>query len=146
MKKLHLFIPMILGIILATASCKKEEVKGPKGDQGDPGIGGNANITSTSFFFVNSSMWLADSASMTRKVTLNQPIITQNVIDKGSVKVYRENDSTISELPIVNGDLFTQYGFELGKLHLEYVNIEGAGIPDAPATAKYRLVVISEAN
>ncbi len=137
--KLAVALVVILGI--AFTACKKKEIQGPKGDPGDPGIGGNANIVSTSTFVVNSAAWEADSVNESLKVTLNFTELTQNVVDNGSVKVYRQEGTVWSELPITTSDLFTQFGFDVGKLYLNYINIEG-GIPGAaPATAKYRMVI-----
>lgn len=129
--------------ILFTA-CKKEEIQGPKGDPGDPGIGGNANVVSTNTFIVNSSSWVADSAAECLKVTISFPSLTQAVVDKGGVKVYRQTGTVWSELPIATSDLFTQFGFDVGNLYLNYINIEG-GIPGSPPpTERYRMVIVSE--
>lgn len=129
--------------ILFTA-CKKEEIQGPKGDPGDPGIGGNANVVSTNTFIVNSASWVADSVAECLKVTISFPSLTQAVVDKGGVKVYRQTGTVWSELPIATSDLFTQFGFDVGNLYLNYINIEG-GIPGSPPpTERYRMVIVSE--
>lgn len=129
--------------ILFTA-CKKQEIQGPKGDPGDPGIGGNANIVSTNTFMVNSASWVADTVAECLKVTISFPTLTQDVVEKGGVKVYRQTGTVWSELPITTTDLFTQFGFDVGNLYLNYINIEG-GLPGSPPpTERYRMVIISE--
>lgn len=104
-------------LIILFNSCKKQEIQGPKGEPGDPGIGGNANITSTNTFVVSSSQWTPDSANFMQTVTLNFTELTQQVIDKGGVKVYKQTGTSWAELPLVNGDLFTQFGFDVGHLY-----------------------------
>lgn len=131
--------------ILFTA-CKKKEIQGPKGEPGDPGVGGNANITSTNTFVVNTGSWTPDSAASAQKVTLNFSEITQEVVDKGSVKVYMQDGTPWAELPWNLGDLIMQYGFDAGHLYLSYNNIEGGAPPAAPATARFRLVIVSAAE
>ncbi|MBL7917849.1 MAG: hypothetical protein JNM96_05600 [Bacteroidia bacterium] len=141
---IKLAVALVVTLGIAFTACKKKEIQGPKGDPGDPGIGGNANITSTNTFVVNSSAWVADSVNECLKVTLNFTELTQNVVDNGAVKVFRQDGTVWSELPITTSDLFTQFGFDVGKLYLNYINIEG-GIPGAaPATAKYRMVIQSK--
>jgi hypothetical protein len=129
--------------ILVTA-CKKQEIPGPKGEAGTNGIGGNANIISTNTFVINYAQWTPDSANYMQTVTLSFPEITQTVVDKGGVKMYKQTGTTWAELPLVFGDLFTQYGFDVGHLYLQYVNIEGGSTPVAPATARYRMVIVTE--
>jgi hypothetical protein len=131
-----------LGILFS--ACKKEEIPGPKGEAGTNGVGGNANITSTNTFVVNVAQWTPDSANFMQTLTLSFPELTQTVVDKGGVKVYKQTGTTWAELPLVYGDLFTQYGFDVGHLYLQYINIEGGSTPLAPATARYRMVIVSE--
>ena len=126
MKKITTFITLTAAFICAFGilftSCKKEEIQGPKGDPGANGIGGNANVVSTSTFIVNTSSWVADSAAECYKITLSFPVLTQSVVDKGGVKVYRQTGTVWSELPIATSDLFTQFGFDVGNLYLNYIN------------------------
>jgi hypothetical protein len=134
--------------ILLLSSCKKKEIQGPKGDPGANGIGGNASITTTTVFTVASSQWVADSAAECRRVTISAAQITKSIMEKGAVRVYIQPDAAFgvtawTELPFVRGDLFTQFGFSEGELHLQYLNIEG-GLPPVPATASYRMVLVSE--
>lgn len=155
MKKTTSFISLtaafICSISILFTSCKKEEIQGPKGDAGTDGIGGNANVVSTSTFIVNTNSWVADTAAECFKVTISFPILTQRIIDKGGVKVYKQTcncsaGTVWSELPLASSVLFTQFGFDVGNLYLNYINIEG-GLPGAaPPTNRYRMVIVSEAQ
>ena len=137
-----IFAGILAGALcLSLSSCKKEEIPGPKGEPGTPGGGGNSNITSSSNFIVNTSQWQVDSVAEMLKVTITAPELTKDVVEKGGVKVYRQNGSGWSELPFVQGDLFTQFGFSEGVLTLSYINIEG-GIASAPPSATYRMVIV----
>ncbi len=135
---------IILSLVIVFTSCKKKEIQGPKGEPGDAGVGGNANITTTNTFIINSASWTADTATASQTISLNFPELTQTVVDKGSVKVYKQTGTVWNELPFDTGDLLTQFGFEVGKLYLNYINIEGSP-PPPPATARYRMVIISQA-
>jgi hypothetical protein len=138
-----LFAIVICGLLVTVSACRKEEIPGPQGDQGAPGRGGNANITSTSVFQVIASQWKVDTVSNGMKATIDAPQITASVIEKGAVKVFIKAGQSWSELPYVRGDLFTQFGFEAGILYLQYINIEGLITPP-PQVDFYRLVIYSE--
>lgn len=142
--KLTVALFCAFGVIFT--ACKKEEIQGPKGDPGANGIGGNANVVSTNTFIVNTSSWVADTAAECFKVTISFPTLTQSIVDKGGVKVYRQTGTVWSELPIATSDLFTQFGFDVGNLYLNYINIEG-GLPGTPPpTDRYRMVIVSDAQ
>lgn len=135
---------LLLCFMALISGCKKQEIQGPKGDPGTPGGGGNSNISSTTFYSVSNGAWKWDSISHSLKITLDAPAITKDVIDKGAVKVYvQKQAATWSELPYVNGDLFTQFGFDQGHLYLYYINIEGGSAPPPPSE-DYRMVILSE--
>jgi hypothetical protein len=141
---IHTKISAIIGfsLMIIFTSCQKKEIKGPQGDPGTPGGGGNANISSTSTFVVNSSDWKADVPTESYRVSLPFAALTKDVVDKGTVKVYVQKSGLWLELPYDTGDLFMQYGFQEGILTLYYINIEG-GFPAVPTTATYRMVIIS---
>lgn len=136
---------IILTLGMMFSACKKKEIQGPKGEPGDPGVGGNANITTTNTFIINSASWTADTVTASQNITLNFSELTQTVVDKGSVKVYKQTGTVWNELPFDTGDLLTQFGFDVGHLYLSYINIEGSPAPPPPATARYRMVIISQA-
>lgn len=129
--------------IFIISACAKKEIKGPQGDPGTPGGGGNASISSSTVFQITSLQWKADTPSVSLKVSVNSTLLTKEVVERGAVKVYMQLGSAWAELPYDSGDLFMQYAFQEGSLTLNYINIEG-GFPAAPATANYRMVILSE--
>ena len=138
-----LFLSLVTVFFMLISACTKKEIKGPQGDPGTPGAGGNATISSSAVFLITSSLWKVDSASSSLKVSINSALLTKDVVDKGAVKVYLQMGTAWAELPYDSGDLFMQYGFQEGILSLNYINIEG-GFPSAPANANYRMVILSE--
>jgi len=130
------------------SSCKKKEIAGPQGDPGTPGAGGNVSVTTTSILVITSSQWSPDLQANCMRATIDFPQITNAVISRGAIKVFVQNGTSLggpvwAELPFVTGDLITQYGFDEGHLYLNFVNIEG-GMPSAPPTNNYRVVILSE--
>lgn len=137
----RLALAMLLVATVFFTNCKKEEIKGPQGDPGTPGGGGNSDISSSSVFTVTNGQWQTDTVEDCLKVSLSFSSLTKKVVEQGSVKVYRQDATAWAELPYTTGDLFTQFGFAEGVLYLKYINIEG-GIPTAPADASYRMVIL----
>ena len=138
--KLFIFITCFC---LFAISCKKEEIPGPKGEPGTPGGGGNASISKSDIFTITSTQWKANSDSSAWVVSITSTLITQSAVDNGAVKVFSLRNSAWWELPLTQGDLFTQFGFVVGAVNLEYVDIHG-GLPEKPLTSQYRIVVLSE--
>lgn len=142
MKFIKLINACLLMLGLLFFSCAKEEIQGPKGEPGTPGGGGNAGINASSIFTVTSTQWqkTADSAWA---YSINTSLITQEIVDKGVVKVYVQIGTAWWELPYTEGDLFTQCGFDVGFANLHFADIHG-GMPPRPSTAAYRVITISE--
>lgn len=128
-------------VMLVIFSCSKDPVKGPKGDPGDPGGGGNSGIQSTDIFTISSLQW-QKTVDSSWKYIFNSTLLTQDIVDKGIVKVFVLNGSSWWELPFTEGDLFTQFGFTLGSVDLVFADIHG-GLPERPVSKSYRMVVIS---
>src|SRR5688572_27146418 len=124
MKLVKVIAMLACALCIIVTACKKKEIPGPKGEPGDPGGGGNTTVTSTAVFAVASSQWKVDSIADCMKATLDFPQITKEVISTGAVKVFIQKDAAFldpawTELPFVQGDLFTQFGFDEGHLYLE---------------------------
>ena len=144
-KSLQITTKLLLCLITAGlifGGCKKEEVKGPQGDPGPNGTGGNANTSSSAIFVVGTSQWTSGTSQW--EYTYNSGLITKTAADNGAVKVFKEVNGTWWELPFAEGDLMTQCGFSEGKVKLVHIDIHGGLPPSAPTTANYRLVVLSE--
>jgi len=124
------------------SGCSKETVKGPKGDPGDPGGGGNSTIQASSIFTVSTTQWQKTADTSAWKFTINTALITQDIVDKGSVKVFTQIGTSWWELPYTEGDLFTQFGFDVGVANLYFTDIHG-GLPARPVTRAYRVITIS---
>lgn len=124
-------------------ACQKKEIKGPQGDSGTAGGGGNTNISTTNVFVVTSAQWVPDSAAATWKVTVPSPLITKNVMDKGVVKVAVQVENEWWEMPYIGGDLVTQFGFKEGFLHIAISDIHEVLRP-RPATQNFRMVILTE--
>lgn len=123
-------------------SCAKKTIQGPQGDPGAPGGGGNAGISASSIFTVTTTQWQKTADSTSWQYTINSDLITTDIVDKGTVKVFALINNAWWELPYTEGDLFTQFGFSLGKANLLFADIHG-GLPTRPDTKAYRLVTIS---
>jgi hypothetical protein len=139
---MHKLLLILFVLAISFAGCKKKEIPGPQGDPGAPGIGGNSNMSSQSFV-IAASQWTTDIDSSLWKASVNSTLITKDIVDKGSVKIFIQVNNTWWELPYTNSDLFMQFGFTEGVAHLLYSDIHG-GKTDRPATANYRLVTFSE--
>jgi|GEM_PF-3556441 len=138
---------VLLICVLSTlcTGCKKKEIQGPKGEPGTPGGGGNASISSSNIFLIASTQWTVNADSSGWLTSINSALITQDVVDKGAVKVYVFRYSSWWELPYTEGDEFTQYGFKTGMVNLTLSDIHG-GLPPKPVTTDYRLVILSESG
>lgn len=139
------FILLFVGAMFFT-DCKKKEVEGPQGPKGDPGApgnGGNSDISSWTVFPISSAEWVTDSAAVAMTATVNTSLLTKEVIETGSVKVYIDIDGKWWELPYLEGDEVTQFGFAEGILKMKFTDMHGA-FPERPATSYYRLVVLKK--
>jgi hypothetical protein len=138
-----LVILIVNALLLICPACRKKEIQGPKGEAGTPGGGGNAQISSTEPFIIGSSQWKATPDS-SWKVTVLQPLLTADVVNKGGIKVFMQIGADWWELPHVDGDHFTQFSFTTGALTLEFSDMHG-NFPKQPPARSYRLVILSEA-
>lgn len=130
---------VLTSCLFVTSSCNKE-VAGPKGDTGAPGKDGNANVSGTGAFSVSFNDWTASGPVWTTFLFYDK--ITNDIVTKGSVQVFVQIDNVWWGLPYSEGDAYTNFGIELGKVKLSHGESHG-GLPDKPATANYRIVAIS---
>lgn len=132
---------LIVFILMVFFSCKKYEV-GDKGDKGTPGGAGNLVVKDLSLTMDSTSWTKAEFVWINEIFT---DLLTQNVLEKGEVKVYQKIDGNWFVLPHGENYIFTQASFELGKIKLLNEHIHG-GVPPRPATTNYRIVFMSPAN
>lgn len=129
-------------LMLFFTACTKETVQGPKGDPGAAGGGGNSSIQSSAIFTVSTTQWQKTADTSAWKFTINTDLITKDIVDKGIVKVFVQIGTSWWELPFTEGDLFTQFGFDVGVANLYFTDIHG-GLPARPSTKAYRVITIS---
>lgn len=150
MKK-SLKVLAVLGIILFSSGCNKEKLKGPQGDpgpQGAPGVSGtdgkNAEVVSTGEIVVQASQWITQDSLQWRAV-INSTMITQEVVERGSVQVFIKQDNIWHVLPLIEHTTFLTFGYEVGRVHLIIEDSHGSK-PHFPETATYKLTIISDAE
>ena len=141
-KSYHYFF---IALLLLASACKKQEIKGPQGDPGANGTGGNSSIASSAVFSIDSTAWILNADNTVWEAISNQNIITQAVIDKGAVKVYMQLNNYWWELPYSIADQVTQFSFKVGQINFITHDVEGA-TPKRPSTKNYRVVVLSQTN
>lgn len=144
---MNYYLPRYILLVFLTAllcsACKKKEIQGPQGDPGTPGKGGNSDITASSVFAVQFADWVADSAAFAWNASVSAPLITKEVIETGSVKLFISVDNYWWELPYLHDEDVTQFGFVEGTLKMKVASIHGL-MPHRPITSNYRLVVLKK--
>jgi len=141
---LKVAVLFIFSLVITFSSCKKKEIQGPKGDPGTPGNGGNTNISNSDVFVIGTTQWQPISAdSSLWQSTYSTTLITKEAANSGSVKLYYQIGSAWFELPYIDADLYTQYGYSEGTLKLIQSDVHGEKIP-RPETGYYRLVILSK--
>jgi hypothetical protein len=133
---------LICLLALFASACEKNEKQGPKGEQGPPGTGGNANTNASPTFVVAAGQWQSNTKFYFYNYSTT--FVTNDAIEKGMLKVFTEVDGLWWELPFVEGDKVTQCGFSIGSIKFTFSDVHG-GIPgEAPETRNYRIVSITE--
>jgi hypothetical protein len=132
-------------LLLLISACKKQEIKGPTGDPGVNGTGGNSLIQSSTIFSIDSTAWQLSSDNTIWQAVSAQTIVSQAVLDKGAVKVYMQLNNAWWELPYSIADQVTQFSFSLGHVNFVTHDVEGA-TPKRPSTKNYRVVVLLDSN
>ena len=87
-KKLKIIAATLL-LITTFASCKKGDT-GAAGTNGTNGVDGNANVHAA-ILTVNGSDWTYSSAKWEYTVNFNYGAITQDIIDNGTVSVFKSD-------------------------------------------------------
>ena len=132
--KILLFVFVVIALF---SSCSKDEA-GPQGVAGTNGTNGNANVQSSIDTVIN---WSGVGTGDVSKV-INVPGITQSILDKGIVMVYRvANPTFLIALPY--SDQYDEWFFEvhLGSITIDLTN-GTPNVPD-PGTITYRVVIIA---
>lgn len=153
MKKTIFKTAVLLVITLFAISCSKDGVAGAPGTpgvNGTNGINGNANVVGLSPFATTSSNWASSfgGAVWTANLT-SASSITQSIVDKGIVNVFRYYTSNgigqWSPLPDTNTNINISYSYGLGYITFYAQSTNGVAIPN-PGIITFRYVVITPTN
>lgn len=137
MKKILLIA--IAGSLLIFNSCKK----GDRGPAGPVGPQGNANVIGTNSFTVGSSSSNAwDYNSGTFYATFNNSGITQDIVDHGSVEIFKLYPNGWTNLPDIDGNVITVFNFDVNTFTISVLTTDGS-IPNNPGSVTFRAVIIS---
>lgn len=119
--------------------------KGEKGDKGEKGNDGNANVVGTNSIAINSSNWTYNSTAKTYTVGIAVNGITQDVVNKGLVQVFRVYSDGNVPLPEIMQGHATSFLYTTGSVKLSWNKVDGT-TPVAPINGVYRIVIISPSN
>lgn len=159
MKKTIFKTAVVLLTAIMTISCSKDGANGangatgpagPAGANGTNGTNGNANVIGSNTFTFSTSNWTSQSGGVywTSGIT-GATIITQNIVDKGIVSVFRMYTSggqtAWAPLPDTNINQNLSFVYSVGKIDLIMQNTNGVAISN-PGAMTLRYVVISPSN
>ncbi len=156
MKKTFFKTAILSVIILFSISCSNEGpagtpgAAGTNGTNGTNGINGNANVIGLSPFSTSSLNWTSTfgGAVWTANLT-NATSITQSIVDKGIVTVYRKYTvngiAEWSPLPDTNTNINISYTYGLGYITFYAQSTNAVAIPN-PGIITFRYVAISPTN
>ena len=138
---------LLLPGMLTIVSCSKDNtgpkgdqgIQGPKGDQGEPGK--NADVRSTGNILINESQWVT-ADSLEWFATIQTTVVTQDVMNAGSVQVYILSGAAWQSLPLFDHTVYTTYAYEPGKVRLIHADSHG-NLPAKPGTATFKVVTVS---
>lgn len=139
---------------LTFAGCTKKGDTGPQGPAGTNGTNGkdgkdgNANVAGTNTVTLQFSDWTANGNFY--YVDLTSSVITQAIVDYGSVQVFMlQGNNTWSPLPFVyglGGAPVIEYSFTAGAVRLVFGNSDGSALQYQPSTSTFRIVAVAAAQ
>lgn len=150
MKKTFLKTGLVLVIALLAMSCSKDGADGATGATGANGINGNANVLASTPFTTASTNWTSAGSGVYWTANLTgATAITQNIVDKGIVLVFRmytENGLTQwSPLPDTNANQNLSFIYGVGTISFFMQSTNTIAIPN-PGAITLRYVVVSSSN
>lgn len=108
---------IVLGSLTTLNSCQKDD----NSNYQEKGNYGNANATT-----VKSPIVWTNINSTSYSVTFNTSIITQDIIDNGTIIVSMSNNNTVwMQLPFNTGSYSLFYWYQPGSLYARVVQITG---------------------
>ena len=153
MKKRIFKTAVVLLTTIMTISCSKDGATGPSGATGANGINGtngNANVVGSLPFSTASTNWSSASGGALWTANLTgQTAITQSVVDKGIVSVFRKYTSggvtEWSPLPDTNTNINISFNYGVGYITF-YVQSTNAVVISNPGIITFRYVIITPSN
>ena len=149
MKKTFLKTAMVLAIALFAISCSKEGATGATGANGTSGIDGNANVLGSLPFSTASTNWASSSGGAIWTANVGATAITQSIVDRGIVSVFRKYTSNgaaeWSPLPDTNININISFDYGVGYIKLFTQSTNAVAITN-PGVLTFRYVIISPAN
>jgi hypothetical protein len=153
MKKTIFKSAVVLLTAIMTISCSKDGATGPAGATGAAGtngINGNANVLGSTPFSTVSTNWTSlNSGTLWTANLTGATSITQNVVDKGIVSVFRKYTANgvteWSPLPDTNANVNISFNYGLGYITFYTQSTDFAAIPN-PGAITFRYVVITPSN
>ena len=145
MKKTFLKTGLFLVVALLAISCSKDGETGPAGPAGANGTNGNANVIGTNTITTTSSYWTSYEGGIMWYTSLQAQGITQSIVDKGIVSVFRSNTAGWDAMPSTFGFQSWTYSFGVGfvNIYTTYTNLITFPNPDIQT---FRVVIISPSN
>lgn len=143
---LKIIYPLFFAGLLMLTSCTKEGAVGPQGatgPQGAAGTPGNANVKSST---ATISSWLSLNNQYYADIAV--PAITQDIVNKGAVLVYRlSSTGSYSQLPltIFPGTTYNrtiEAVHSVGSVRIFVYDSDGT-LPGAQGTQDFKIVVIA---
>ena len=144
----------MLGVFVL--SCSSDGAAGPAGTNGTNGangtngINGNANVLGSSPFTTTSTNWSSISGGVMWTASMTgQTEITQNVVDKGIVSVFRKYTSggitEWSPLPDTNTNINISFNYGVGYITF-FTQSTNAVVIANPGAITFRYVIITPSN
>lgn len=159
MKKTFFKTVILLVITLFSMSCSNDGTDGAtgangatgtNGTNGTNGINGNANVVGMTPFSTSSQNWTSSFGGAVWTANLTSATsITQSIVDKGIVNVFRSYTSNgnaqWSPLPDTNTNINITYSYGLGYITFYAQSTNAVAIPN-PGVVTFRYVVVTPTN
>lgn len=156
MKKTFFKTGLVLVIALLAMSCSKDGADGATGAtgatgaNGTNGINGNANVLGSTPFSTASTNWTSQNSGTLWTANLTGATsITQSVVDRGIVSVFRKYTANgiteWSPLPDTNTNINISFNYGLGYITF-YTQSTNAVTIANPGAITFRYVVITPSN
>lgn len=135
MKKLNYFIPFAL-LMMIFFGCKKDNT-GPQGPAGAAGTNGNALLQSDT---ITISSWNWNGVDAHKDIS--QPIITQQVLDRGLIMVYKGNTALWNAMPFISLNDKWTYTCSLGNIRVIYEHVDGTSV-NYPPPMTFKIAIVT---